>query len=125
MPDMDIEEKASWLNSVITSENYSLGEISVIFCSDEYLYNINVEYLNHDYYTDVITFDYTENTIVSGDVFISVDRVRENSEQLGVEFGLELKRIMVHGVLHLLAYTDKLDKDRLNMTRLENKYLDD
>lgn len=123
MPDFGVDEVSVWLSEVILQERMNLGEVSIIFCSDDYLLDINKKYLDHNYFTDVITFDYTEGDIVSGDLFISIVRVKDNSEQLGVDFGLELRRIMVHGVLHLLGYVDKSDEERQNMTVLENKYL--
>lgn len=103
-----------WINSEILRESFRLGEISFIFCSDDYLLEINKKYLNHDYYTDIITFNYNENNKLSGDVFISVDRIRENALSFNVEFVYELKRVMIHGVLHLMGLDD-------NSTILKNK----
>jgi len=124
MPDLSIDKISDWINSVISSESALTGDLNFIFCSDEYLLKMNKEYLSHDYYTDVITFDYTENNIISGDIFMSIDRIKENSEQFSVSFDLEVKRIIVHGVLHLLGYKDKTNPDKLQMTSLENIYLD-
>lgn len=112
-----------WIKSVIISENKKPGAINYIFCSDEYLLNVNREYLDHDYFTDIITFDYVENNLISGDIFISVDRVRENASQYGVDFNDELKRILVHGVLHLLGYPDKKPEEKKIMTEKEDFYL--
>jgi rRNA maturation RNase YbeY len=95
----------------------------LIFCSDEYLLDVNKKYLNHDYYTDIITFDYVEDKIISGDIFISSDRVRENANQFNVSFEMELFRIIIHGILHLLGYKDKTKKDKSLMTEKENFYL--
>lgn len=112
-----------WLTEVIKQEQKILGEISIIFCSDDYLLEVNKTYLSHDYYTDVITFNYNEGEIVSGDLFISVDRVKENSEQFSVNFEIELKRVMVHGILHLLGHEDKTTKQEKEMRKLEEKAL--
>lgn len=114
---------SEWIKEVIGLEGKSCGDISFIFCSDEYLLNVNRQYLNHDYYTDIITFDYVDNQIISGDIFISIDRITENSEIYNSGFKNELYRIVVHGVLHLLGYKDKLKKDKLLMTEKEDNYL--
>lgn len=96
-----------WIESVIESENKELNEINYIFCDDEYLLEINKQYLDHDYYTDVISFDYTEEGLIAGDIFISIDRVKENASNLGISFEEELKRVVIHGVLHYCGYKDK------------------
>ena len=114
---------ANWLKEVILFESKRVGEISFIFCSDEYLLDVNRKYLDHDYYTDVITFDYVEGEMVSGDIFISLDRVSENARNLNLSFLEELDRIMVHGVLHLLGYKDKSKKDKILMTEREDYFL--
>lgn len=108
---------------VLANENRTLGEVNYIFCSDEYLLNINKQYLNHDYYTDVISFDYSEDGIISGDIFISVDTVKDNAKEYEVEFEKELARVMVHGVLHFIGYKDKTDEDAKLMRQKENQYL--
>ncbi len=108
---------------LISNENKSDGELSFIFCSDNYLLEMNKNYLNHDYYTDVITFDYCENDIVSGDIFISIDRIKENAKIYKTTFQNELHRIMIHGVLHLVGYSDKTDKEQKQMREKENFYL--
>ncbi len=108
---------------LISDENKSDGELSFIFCSDNYLLEMNKNYLNHDYYTDVITFDYCENDIVSGDIFISIDRIKENAKIYKTTFQNELHRIMIHGVLHLVGYSDKTDKEQKQMREKENFYL--
>ena len=109
---LDNEERFShWIQNVIISEGKELGEINYIFCDDEYLLNINKQYLDHDYYTDVISFDYTEANLVSGDVFISIDRVKENAADYDVTFDEELKRVIIHGILHYCGYKDKSDAD--------------
>lgn len=114
---------SEWLNSVCTKENKHLEEVSIIFCSDEYLLDMNNEYLQHDYYTDIITFDYCIDNQIVGDLFISVDRVKDNSSQNHVSFDNELLRVMVHGVLHLIGFKDKTD-DEVKLMRLkEDEYL--
>lgn len=114
---------SDWIKKVIGLEGKSCGDITIIFCSDEYLLNVNRQYLNHDYYTDIITFDYVEKQLISGDIFISVDRIAENAEIYNSGFKIELHRIVVHGVLHLLGYKDKSKKDKLLMTEKEDTYL--
>lgn len=114
---------ADWLVSVCQKEGKSLSEISIIFCSDDYLLEVNRQHLNHDYYTDVITFDYSEGTNVSGDIFISTDRVAENAEVFGVPMIDELHRIIVHGTLHLIGYGDKEEDAKKEMTSKEDIYL--
>jgi len=123
--DFSINENklTNWFSNVCSSENHSLGDISIIFCSDEYLLEMNKTHLDHDYYTDIITFDYTDNQIVSGDLFISIDRVRENALDFNVSFNHELHRVMIHGILHLCGYKDKSDDDEKLMRSKENDAL--
>lgn len=111
------------LTNLLDNEFKVLGDISIIFVTDSYLLEMNQKYLNHDYYTDIITFDYCEMNIVSGDLFISVDRVRENADTFSVDLLTELHRVMIHGVLHLCGYKDKSDDEVRLMRELENKYL--
>ena len=111
------------LTNLLNKEAKILGDISIIFVSDSYLLEMNQKYLNHDYYTDIITFDYCDMNIVSGDLFISVDRVQENAETFDVDVLTELHRVMIHGVLHLCGYKDKTEEEERNMRELENKYL--
>ena len=113
----------NWISKVCVTENYNLGDISLIFCSDEYLLDMNRTHLDHDYYTDIITFDYTDNQIVSGDLFISIDRVRDNATDFNVSFEHELHRVIIHGVLHLCGYKDKSDDEEKLMRTKENNAL--
>lgn len=115
------EQKYSdWINRTIVSENAVLGKLNYIFCSDKYLWEINREHLAHDTYTDIITFDYTDGSLIGGDIFISVDRVIDNAKTYNVNFEDELLRVMVHGVLHLLGFGDKSDEEVVVMRRKEN-----
>ena len=121
---LDNEEAiANWISNVITSENKKEGEINYIFCDDEYLLEINKEHLQHDYYTDIISFDYTVGNEINGDMFISVDRVKENAQDFNVSFDDELKRVIVHGVLHYCGYKDKSEEDELLMRNKEDEKL--
>ena len=116
------EEKfARWIKSLIQNNQKIVGEINYIFCSDNFLYELNVEHLNHDTFTDIITFDYTKSSIISGDLFISIDRVKENSNTFNVGFQNEIKRVMAHGILHLLGFNDKSEKDILEMRKKEEE----
>jgi len=114
----------NWINQTILAEGYKLGELSFIFSDDEYLLKINKEYLDHDTYTDIITFDNSEvEKIITGDVFISIDRIRENSKKFNVNERDELHRVMIHGTLHLLGYPDKGKEAKKVMTAKEDHYL--
>ncbi|MBK7409726.1 MAG: rRNA maturation RNase YbeY [Saprospirales bacterium] len=112
-----------WLQEVILHENKQLQRLSFIFCSDEYLYQMNVDYLQHDTYTDVITFPYGEGDMVEGDIFISIERVKENAALFQSTFERELYRVMVHGVLHLCGYGDKSEEEEAEMREKENMYI--
>ena len=112
-----------WLKMVAGSEIRKIGDINVIFCSDNYILDVNMKYLQHDYFTDIITFDYCEGKLLSGDLFISVDSVRENSIEFGTDFEEELHRVIVHGVLHLIGYDDHTDEDKKVMRQKEDYYL--
>ena len=113
-----------WINKTIESENHQLKELNFIFCSDKYLLKINQEYLNHDTYTDIITFDNSEvNMEIFGDIYISIDRVKENAKTYKTTFIDELHRVIIHGTLHLLGYTDKSKRDKELMTLKEDAYL--
>ena len=113
----------AWLCNVCESENKELDEVSIIFCSDDYLLTMNNEYLQHDYYTDIITFDYCFDNQVVGDLFISVDRVTDNAKLSQASFNNELLRVMVHGILHLIGFKDKSDEDSKLMRLKEDEYL--
>lgn len=127
----------TWLTSVVLNERHSIGDVAYIFCSDKYLLDINKKYLKHNTLTDIITFDYTnpsptllkkkakknENKIISGDIFISLDRVKENAVKYKVSFGEELYRVMAHGVLHLMGYKDKTPNDAKRMRAKEKEAL--
>lgn len=113
-----------WVQNVVTNEGFEPGTINYIFCSDEHLLGINKEYLQHDYYTDIITFDMSDSEeVVSADIFVSLDRVRDNAAELGVEESEELHRVMIHGVLHLCGYGDKTEQEQKEMRSAENQYL--
>jgi probable rRNA maturation factor len=112
-----------WINNTVERETKVLRHLNYIFCSDTYLHKINVEYLNHDTLTDVITFPYAEGKTIEGDIFISIDRIRENAKSFEVKFEDELHRVMIHGTLHLLGYLDKTAEDKTQMTQKENEYL--
>ncbi len=112
-----------WLKLVAESEIRRIGDISIIFCSDNYILDVNQKYLQHDYFTDIITFDYCEGERLSGDLFISVDSVYENSLEYGTDFNEELNRVIVHGLLHLIGYDDHNDEDISQMRAKENYYL--
>ena len=114
------QQLAQWVQSVIDREERQLVSLSFIFCSDDYLHQLNVQYLDHDTLTDVITFPYADPPLVEGDIFISIDRVRDNAESLGISWETELCRVMIHGVLHLCGYLDKSPADKLTMTEKEN-----
>ncbi len=114
----------AWLKTVAGSEIKKLGDINIIFCSDNYILDVNQRYLQHDYFTDIITFDYCEGDVLSGDLFISVDSVRENSVFYGTDFENELNRVIVHGLLHLIGYDDHTDEDIRTMREKENYYLE-
>ncbi len=113
-----------WLKQVIENQGYKLGNISYIFCSDERILEINKQYLSHDFYTDIITFDYVEKEKISGDIFISIDRVKENALNYEEDFQHELLRVMAHGVLHLLGFEDNSEEEKKLMRQRENEAID-
>ncbi|GHA38873.1 endoribonuclease YbeY [Salinimicrobium marinum] len=122
--DFELQDKElyeNWLKKVIASEGKKTGEISFIFCNDEYLLEINKKYLDHDTYTDIISFDNTLGKILQGDIFISTDRVAENAKTFDVNFDEELKRVMVHGILHFAGYKDKTEEEKSLMRQREEE----
>lgn len=112
---------ADWIQNLIKTHSKIAGDIAYIFCSDVYLHKMNVEHLNHDTLTDIITFDYTHAGIISGDIFISIDRVQENAKTFSVSFDQELHRVMSHGILHLIGFKDKTDTEKSLMRDEEDK----
>lgn len=121
---LDTEETIkAWVSDTIIAESQNLGEINYIFCSDEYLHKMNVEYLDHNTYTDIITFNYCEGSFISGDLFISIDRVTENAKTFKNGLQSELHRVLIHGVLHLIGYNDKTDQEIETMRSKEDFYL--
>ena len=117
------QEVRAWLEFVLDEEDRELGEVSYIFCDDEYLYDLNVKYLNHNTLTDIISFDYSLGKVVSGDIYISVERVEENARDRNIEFVDELNRTMVHGILHYIGYKDKTESQKKAMRKKEDYYL--
>ena len=123
-PFVDEEKKyISWLIEVAKAESKTIEELTFIFCDDEYLLDININHLGHDYYTDIITFPYKEGELIKSDLYISIDRVRDNATTYHITFEEELARVMVHGVLHLMGYGDKESEDILMMRAKENHYI--
>ncbi len=108
-----------WVDDVVQKEGFNLGEINYIFCDDEYLHKINMEFLKHDTYTDIISFDYTLGKVISGDIYISVQRVEENAKEFNTTFDNELNRVMIHGVLHYMGYKDKTKEEKNVMRNKE------
>ncbi|WP_291137462.1 rRNA maturation RNase YbeY [Flavobacterium sp. UBA7663] len=122
--DFELENEAQyedWISRIIESEGFDEGEINYIFCDDEYLHKINVEYLDHDTLTDIISFDYTVGNLIQGDIFVSVERVQDNASDFNVSFEEELKRVLSHGVLHYCGYKDKSPKDEALMRSKEEE----
>jgi rRNA maturation RNase YbeY len=117
----ETETSANWIQNLIKTHNKIAGDIAYIFCSDAFLHKLNVEHLNHDTLTDIITFDYTHAGIISGDIFISIDRIKENSKTFSASFDQELYRVMSHGVLHLIGFKDKTDNEKSVMRAEEDK----
>lgn len=123
MPALDERRVNRWIRAVAADYGFTVGNINYIFCSDERELEVNRQFLGHDYYTDVITFDYTAGTTLNGDIFISLDTVRSNAETVGVPFEDELRRIIIHGVLHLTGQGDKTPETKTQMTAKEEKAL--
>ena len=123
MPVLDERKVGRWIRAVAAEYGYGVGNINYIFCSDERELEVNKEFLGHDYYTDVITFDYSTESTLNGDIFISLDTVRSNAEMVGATFDQELLRILIHGVLHLTGQGDKTPETKVQMTEKEEKAL--
>jgi rRNA maturation RNase YbeY len=123
MPTLDERRITRWIRAVAAGYGFSVGELNYIFCSDERELQVNRDFLGHDYYTDVITFDYSTPSTIAGDIFISLDTVRSNAEQVGVPFLDELHRIIIHGALHLTGQGDKTPETKVQMTAKENQAL--
>lgn len=124
MPDIKKKETTEWIKTVAASYKKKVGEIAYIFCSDEKILEVNQQYLKHDYYTDIITFDYCEGNKLSGDIFISLDTVLTNSKEFNTTYQEELHRTIIHGILHLCGINDKGPGEREIMEAAENKALD-
>ncbi len=125
IPSADIQASTTeWLTSLVEEEGKKVGEISYIFCDDEYLLSINKTYLQHDYYTDIITFDYVKGNIINADIFVSLPRVLENSKSLSTTYDQEFHRVLAHGLLHLCGYKDKTTEEEAQMRAKENFYLE-
>ena len=125
--DFELQNEAdyeAWIESIIESEDFTEGEINFIFCDDSYLHKINVEYLDHDTFTDIISFDYTIGNLISGDIFISIERVKENAKEYEVSFNKELLRVMSHGILHYCGFKDKSEEDSNLMRQKENEKME-
>ncbi|MFC4267927.1 rRNA maturation RNase YbeY [Polaribacter marinivivus] len=112
-----------WIQKVVADNGFEIGEINYVFCDDNYLHKLNVEFLNHDTLTDIISFDNTLGKLISGDIFISIERVEENAKDFKVSFENELHRVMIHGVLHYMGFKDKSDDDKIKMRNAENAAL--
>jgi probable rRNA maturation factor len=122
--ELDSQKKTElWIQETIIKEAKIVGEITYVFCSDEYLHKINLEHLNHDTFTDIITFNYCEGDLINSDIFISIDRVKENAKTFQTTFQNELNRVIIHGILHLVGYDDKSDSDKERMRAKEDFYL--
>ena len=124
LPALPVQKINRWIKETASSYGKKTGEIAYIFCSDKRMLEVNIQYLQHDFYTDIITFDYSEGQVISGDIFISLDTVRSNAEELKSSFDDELKRILIHGILHLCGQDDKTTESRIEMTNKENAALE-
>ncbi|WP_435260951.1 rRNA maturation RNase YbeY [Tenacibaculum sp. nBUS_03] len=120
---LDETKTSNWINECIENEGFELGEINYIFCNDEYLHKINIEFLQHDTFTDIISFDYTLGKEINGDIFISTERVKENSDKYNTPFQEELHRVIIHGILHYLGLKDKTENEKEKMRQKENECL--
>jgi len=124
LPESVSTDYKKWLEDLILSEGKKTGEINYIFCDDEYLLKINQDYLQHDYYTDIITFDYVKGKTISAEIFVSLQRISDNASTLSRDYEEELRRVLAHGILHLAGYKDKTEEEEKEMRRMEDLYLD-
>jgi rRNA maturation RNase YbeY len=124
LPALPVQKINRWIKEIASSYGKKTGEIAYIFCTDKRILEVNNQYLQHDFYTDIITFDYSEGQVISGDIFISLETVRSNAEELKLSFEEELKRILIHGILHLCGQDDKTPELRNEMTNKENTALE-
>lgn len=122
-PNIKKRETSAWIKKIANSYNKKIGDVGYLFCNDEKILEINRQYLDHDFYTDIISFDYSEGDIISGDIFISLDTVRSNSQKYNTDYQEELYRVIIHGVLHLCGLDDKLEEDAIRMRESENSAL--
>ena len=122
-PDIKKRETSAWIKKTADRYNKKIGDVAYNFCNDEKILEINRQYLDHDFYTDIISFDYSEGDIISGDIFISLDTVRTNSQKYNTDYQEELYRVIIHGVLHLCGLDDKLEEDAIRMRESENSAL--
>ena len=122
-PNIKKRETSAWIKKIANSYNKKIGDVGYLFCNDEKILEINRQYLDHDFYTDIISFDYSEGDIISGDIFISLDTVRTNSQKYNTDYQEELYRVIIHGVLHLCGLDDKLEEDAISMREAENSAL--
>ncbi|MBO6185633.1 MAG: rRNA maturation RNase YbeY [Chryseobacterium sp.] len=123
LPESVNTEYTTWLKDIILSEDKKLGEINYIFCDDEYLLKVNQDYLQHDYYTDIITFDYVKGKTISGEIFVSLQRILDNASTLSKNYEEELRRVLAHGILHLCGYKDKTEEEEKLMRNKEDFYI--
>lgn len=119
-PKLLLRPLKSWIKLIVNANNFNIGELSIIFCSNNYILNINKKFLCHDYFTDIITFNYNEANLLSGDIFISLETVTTNAVEFGAEFDVELRRVIIHGILHLIGFDDLTDDDKKVMRQHEN-----
>ena len=117
------ERVDSWLKAAALKESYGIDSLGYVFCSDDFLLEINQQFLDHDTLTDIVTFDYTEGTILNGEIYISTDRVADNAKDFNVDFDTELRRVIIHGLLHMCGYGDKTEEEKLQMRSKEDEYL--
>jgi len=119
----DVRHHASWLINIADSYEVVIESLGYVFCDDDYVHSINLQHLSHDTFTDIITFDYGSNEVLEGEIYISIDRVRENAADLNQEFDQELRRVMCHGLLHMIGFNDESKDDKIKMRELEDKAL--